>query len=322
MNEKYEVVVEEHHQDLRLDKFLSLTTPLSRTRIQDLLKNQAISVTPEKIFDAHAKVKLGETYRIIVPVSIEADPIPQDIPLDILYEDDQLLVINKPTDFVVHPAPGHGDGTLVNALLHHCGDSLSGIGGVKRPGIIHRLDKDTSGIMIVAKTDAAHQGLSLQFHDREICLKKIYWALVWGRPYPTSGMIDAPIGRHLKDRQKMAINLRGKSAQTSYKVLKVFNCQKDPQIQISLVECQLHTGRTHQIRVHLQHLGMPIIGDTVYGKTRIKQGLWPDAIYNFPRQALHAYSLDFLHPTTGEQLTFQAPLAKDMGELLQTLQLP
>lgn len=319
MNEKYEVVVEEKHHDLRLDKFLSLTTPLSRTRIQDLLKNQAINVTPAKPFDAHTKVKYGESYCIIVPVSVEADPIPQDIPLEILFEDDQLLVINKPADFVVHPAPGHGDGTLVNALLHHCRDNLSGIGGVKRPGIIHRLDKDTSGIMVVAKTDIAHQRLSQQFQTREVDLKKIYLSLVWGRPYPTSGLIDAPIGRHLKDRQKMAINLRGKTAQTSYKVLRVFNCIADPHSQISLVELQLHTGRTHQIRVHLQHLGFPIIGDTVYGKNRIKQGLWPDAVYNFSRQALHAYELTFLHPTTEKQLTLQAPIADDMTELLREL---
>ncbi len=319
MNEKYEVAVEEHHQNLRLDKFLSSTTPLSRTRIQDLLKNQAINVTPVKPFAAHTKVKPGESYCIIVPVSIEADPLPQAIPLKILFEDDQLLVINKPANFVVHPAPGHQHGTLVNALLHHCGDSLSGIGGVKRPGIIHRLDKDTSGIMVVAKTDIAHQRLSQQFHDREIGLKKIYWALVWGRPYPTSGLIDAPIGRHLKDRQKMAINLRGKTAQTSYKVLKVLDCITDPQSQISLIECQLHTGRTHQIRVHLQHLGTPVIGDTVYGKSRIKQGLWPDAVYKFARQALHAYELTFLHPTTGRQLALQAPLADDLQELLKEL---
>lgn len=317
MNEKYVVIVEEHHQGLRLDKFLSITVPLSRTRLQDLLKNKAINVTPEKYFDAHTKVKTGEIYTIVVPISIDAEPLPQDIALEILFEDDQLLVINKPADFVVHPAPGHWDGTLVNALLYHCGDSLSGIGGVKRPGIIHRLDKDTTGIMIIAKTDAAHQGLSQQFHDREVCLKKIYRALIWGRPYPASGVIDAPIGRHPKDRQKMAVNLRGKSAQTSYKVIKVFSSLKDPQNQISLVECELHTGRTHQIRVHLQHLGMPIIGDAIYGKNRIKQGLWPDAVYNFSRQALHAYKLDFLHPTTHEHISLSAPLADDIAELLK-----
>lgn len=319
MNEKYEILVEEYHHGTRLDKFLSTVTPLSRTRIQSLIKDQAIEVTPKKPFDAHTKIKLGENYIITVPESIEADPLPQDIALSVLFEDDQLLVINKPADFVVHPAPGHSNGTLVNALLHHCGESLSGIGGVKRPGIIHRLDKDTTGIMVIAKTDIAHHSLSQQFHDREIHLKKIYLALVWGRPYPTSRIIDAPIGRHPKDRQKMAINKHGKNAQTSYKVIKSFSSKVDIQSQISLIECELHTGRTHQIRVHLQHLGTPIIGDAIYGKSRTKKDLWPDTVYNFPRQALHAHKLDFLHPTTNEQISLSATLAEDMAYLIDEL---
>ncbi len=319
MDEKhYEVVAQEEHHNLRLDKFLSLTTPLSRTRVQDLLKESAIESAPAKPLDANTKVKNREIYTIIVPTAIEADPIPQDIPLDILFEDEHLLVINKPADFVVHPAPGHYDGTLVNALLHHCGDSLSGIGGVKRPGIVHRLDKDTSGILVVAKTDEAHQGLSQQFHDRSEQLEKIYWAIVWGSPYPTSGMIDAHVGRHPKDRQKMAVTKNGKSAQTSYKILKIFTSLKDPQNKISLIECQLHTGRTHQIRVHLHHLGAPIIGDEIYGK-KLKLGLWPEALYSFSRQALHAYSLSFTHPISHIKLSFLAPLAKDMEQLLQAL---
>ena len=319
MDEKYyEVVVDEHYHDLRLDKFLTQSTPLSRTRIQDLLKNTSITVEPIKPFDANTKVKTGERYFVRIPDAIEAIPQPQDIPLKIIFEDDHLLVINKPADLVVHPAPGHYDGTLVNALLYHCGDSLSGIGGVKRPGIIHRLDKDTSGILVVAKTDAAHQGLSQQFHDREEQLAKIYWTIVWGRPYPTSGLIDAPVGRHPKDRQKMAVIPNGKTAQTGYKVLKSFTSSKDPQSYISLIECQLHTGRTHQIRVHLQHLGFPVIGDGIYGK-KLKKGLWSDAVYTFPRQALHAYSLSFMHPITREQLSFQALLADDMEQLLSIL---
>jgi 23S rRNA pseudouridine1911/1915/1917 synthase len=316
MDEKYyEVVVDEYHHDFRLDKFLSLSTPLSRTRIQDLLKNASITVEPVKPFDANTKVKRGECYLVRIPEALEAIPKPQNIPLNILFEDDHLLVLNKPANFVVHPAPGHHDGTLVNALLHHCGDSLSGIGGVKRPGIIHRLDKDTSGILVVAKTDAAHQGLSQQFHDREEQLTKIYWAIVWGRPYPTSGTVDGPIGRHPKDRQKMAIIPGGKSAQTGYKILKSFASSKDPQSHISLIECRLYTGRTHQIRVHLQHLGIPIVGDDSYGK-KPKKDLWPNAVYTFPRQALHAYSLAFMHPITQQQLLFQAPLAEDMQQLL------
>lgn len=319
MDEKYyEVMAQEHHQGLRLDKFLSLTTPLSRTRVQDLLKEGAIEVIPVKLLDANTKVKNDERYVIVVPPAIEAKPIPQNIPLDILFEDEYLLVINKPADFVVHPAPGHYDGTLVNALLHHCGDSLSGIGGVKRPGIVHRLDKDTSGILVVAKTDGAHQRLSQQFHDREDHLEKVYWAIVWGSPYPTSGMIDAPIGRHSKDRQKMAITKNGKSAQTSYKILKSFTSTKDSLRKISLIECTLHTGRTHQIRVHLHHLGTPIIGDEIYGK-KPKKGLWPEPVYSFARQALHAYSLSFEHPILRSNLFFQAPLAHDIEQLLEVL---
>lgn len=316
--ELYKIVVQEHHEGLRLDKFLSLTTPLSRTRIQDLLEKQAISVDPGKTFGAKTKVKIHERYTIVVPPAIEADPNPQNIPLDVLFEDQDLLVINKPANFVVHPGPGHSSGTLVNALLHHCGESLSGIGGVKRPGIVHRLDKDTSGVLVIAKNDEAHQRLSQQFHDREDQLEKIYWALVWGAPYPPSGIIDAPIGRHPKDRQKMAIVKGGKSAQTSYKVLKVFTSSKNPEHKISLIECKLHTGRTHQIRVHLHHLGVPIVGDKVYGK-KPKAGLWPEAIYTFSRQALHAHSLSFTHPILRKQLSFQASLASDMEKLLLLL---
>lgn len=319
MDEKhYEVVAQENHHNLRLDKFLSRATPLSRTRIQELLKEDTIKVIPAKHLDANTKVKNGELYTVKVPAAIEADPIPQDIPLDVLYEDKHLLVINKPANLVVHPAPGHYDGTLVNALLHHCGDSLSGIGGVKRPGIVHRLDKDTSGILVVAKTDEAHQGLSQQFHDREDQLEKIYWAIVWGSPYPTSGIINAPIGRHPKDRQKMAVTKNGKIAQTGYKILKAFNSAKDPQSKISLIECQLHTGRTHQIRVHLHSIGTPIIGDDIYGK-KPKLGLWPEAVYSFERQALHAYSLAFIHPISLKKLIFCAPLANDMELVLQDL---
>lgn len=316
--EHFDVIVQKNQEGIRLDKFLSLTTPLSRTRIQDLLEQKAIAVDPEKPFDAKTKVKEGEHYRIAVPPAIEANPSPQNIPLDILFEDSDLLVINKPANLVVHPAPGHQDGTLVNALLYHCGDSLSGIGGVKRPGIVHRLDKDTSGVLLIAKNDQAHQKLSAQFQNREDQLEKIYWAIVWGTPYPASGIIDAPIGRHPKDRQKMAIMKNGKSAQTSYKVLKIFSSLKDAQQKISLIECKLYTGRTHQIRVHLQHLGTPLIGDGVYGK-KPKTGLWANAVYGFNRQALHAFSLRFRHPTSQELLSFQASLPNDMEDLLSIL---
>lgn len=316
---KVEIVVDERHHNLRLDKFLTLTTAFSRTRLQELLKSGAISVEPCKPLDANTKVKSTEKYTLIEPLPIEADPTAQDIPLNIIYEDEHLLVLNKPANFVVHPAPGHSNGTLVNALLHHCGDSLSGIGGVKRPGIIHRLDKDTSGILVVAKSDAAHQGLSKQFHDREDSLEKIYLCLVWGRPYPTSGLIDAPIARHPRDRQKMAIQTHGKTAQTSYKTLKHFTNDKDPQSFISFLQCTLHTGRTHQIRVHTQHLGTPIIGDQFYSK-KAKKNLWPEFVTTFPRQALHAYSLKFTHPITHENHRFDAPLADDINQLLIQLE--
>ena len=318
MSEKHEIIVDEQHHDFRLDKFLSLTTEFSRTRIQDLLKNNAISVEPSKPFDAKTKVKNKERYTLIVPDAVEAEPRAEAIALNIIFEDEHLLVINKPANFVVHPAPGHFEGTLVNALLHHCPDSLSGIGGVKRPGIIHRLDKDTSGILVVAKSDAAHQGLSRQFHDRQEHLEKIYLALVWGRPYPPTGLIDAPIGRHPKDRQKMMVISSGKSAQTSYKIKKVFTSIKDPANYISLIECRLHTGRTHQIRVHLNYLGIPIIGDLMYGK-KTKKDLWQPEVHNFPRQALHAYSLAFTHPITLEHLSFKADLPNDMQNLFNIL---
>jgi 23S rRNA pseudouridine1911/1915/1917 synthase len=319
MNEIYNLIVTEEFEKQRLDKFLTIKTNLSRTRIQELLDLGYVQNLNERSIKANDKVKMGEQYTVVVPNAVDADPVPQNIPLDIIYEDSHLLVLNKPSGFVVHPAPGHGDNTLVNALLHHCKDDLSGIGGVKRPGILHRLDKDTSGIMVVAKNDKAHQGLAQQFHDRSDELKKIYYALVWGRPNPLHGIIDAPIARHPKFRQKMAIINSGKIAQTSYKVLKSFSSKIDSTQQISLVECLLHTGRTHQIRVHMQHIGCPIVGDALYGKGKIKQNLWPDEVYNFKRQALHAFSLNFMHPITLSSVNFEAPLANDIQILLDNL---
>lgn len=319
MSEIHELVVDEEFAKQRLDKFLTVKTNLSRTRIQELLDNGCVKTLIERSVKANDKVKAGENYTVVVPDAVEADPIPQDIPLNIIYEDEHLLVINKPSGFVVHPAPGHGDSTLVNALLHHCKNDLSGIGGVKRPGILHRLDKDTSGIMVVAKNDKAHQALAQQFHDRSENLQKTYHAFVWGRPNSTNGKIDAPIGRHSKFRQKMAVINSGKAAQTSYKVLQTFNSKIVANEQISLVECLLHTGRTHQIRVHIQHIGCPIVGDALYGRGKVKKGLWPDEVYTFNRQALHAYSLTFLHPILAQPMHFEAPLADDMAEILNKL---
>lgn len=319
MSECYELVVDEEFQKQRLDKFLTDQTKLSRTRIQELLNNGCVKRLDHSVIKANDKVKLGEIYTVIVPKAVDAEPIPQDIPLNIIYEDQHLLVLNKPSGFVVHPAPGHGDNTLVNALLHHCKNELSGIGGVKRPGILHRLDKDTSGIMVVAKCDMAHQGLAKQFHDRSQDLQKTYQALVWGRPNSAKGLIDAPIARHPKLRQKMAVLNSGKSAQTSYKVLKTFESKKNANEQISLIECVLHTGRTHQIRVHMQHIGCSIVGDALYGKGRVKQNLWPDEVYNLKRQALHAFSLTFQHPVTLQVMNFEAPLADDIANILEVL---
>lgn len=319
MNECYELVVDEEFQKQRLDKFLTIKTTLSRTRIQELLDNGCVKTLAERAIKANDKVKPGEIYTVIIPKAVDAELIPQDIPLNIIYEDQHLLVLNKPSGFVVHPAPGHGDNTLVNALLHHCKNELSGIGGVKRPGILHRLDKDTSGIMVIAKSDIAHQGLAKQFHDRSQDLQKTYQTLVWGRPSPAKGLIDEPIARHPKFRQKMAVLNSGKVAQTSYKVLKTFESKQNVKEQISLIECILHTGRTHQIRVHMQHIGCPVVGDALYGKGKIKQNLWPDEIYSLKRQALHAFSLTFQHPVTLQVMSFEAPLAGDIQNILYKL---
>jgi 23S rRNA pseudouridine1911/1915/1917 synthase len=261
--------------------------------------------------DASRKAKLGDVFTIRVPPPEPASPEAQDIDLDILYEDKDLLVINKPVGMVVHPAPGNRDRTLVNALLAHCGKSLSGIGGVARPGIVHRLDKDTSGLMVVAKNDKAHQQLTKQFADRS--LSRTYQALVWGEPVPLVGHIEAPIGRHPRDRVKMAVVGKGKPALTYYKVIESFGDLA------SLVECKLATGRTHQIRVHLAYIKHPVIGDAVYGGGRNRVGDAAKLLEKFPRQALHATQLQFFHPRTEKLMSFKAPLPKDMAELIKKL---
>ena len=223
--------------------------------------------------------------------------LPQDIPLDVVYEDGDVIVVNKPVGMVVHPAPGHPDGTLVNALLFHCGDTLSGINGALRPGIVHRIDRDTSGLLIAAKNDFAHQKLSAQLQDHT--LARIYRCIVIGNLREDSGTVDAPIGRHPADRKKMAVDPKGRSAVTHWKVLGRYpGCTH--------LECRLETGRTHQIRVHMAYIGHPLLGDTLYNKT-------PGT---FPRQALHSASLSFVHPITGEPLNFHAPLPEDMQNLL------
>jgi 23S rRNA pseudouridine1911/1915/1917 synthase len=260
------------------------------------------------------KVKTGEHYVVDIPAPEPAEPEPQALALDILFEDGDLLVLDKPAGLVVHPAPGNPDHTLVNALLAHCGDSLSGIGGVRRPGIVHRLDKDTSGVMVVAKNDSTHHALSKLFaaHD----LTRIYQAVVWGAPKEKRGSIDAPIGRHPIDRKRMAVRkTSGKRALTEYWLEKRFGPPLKP--LASLVGAKLGTGRTHQVRVHLAHIGCPVVGDPVYGGRRNSAG--PGSLNAFGRQALHAAILEFRHPGTGREMTFATELPNDMAKLLAQL---
>lgn len=308
-------------EGLRLDKFISLQCPdLSRSRVQSLIEDGCVNVHPSRVLASSTKVKVGECYVITIPEPEEAIPQPQDLNLQIVYEDEDLLVIDKPAGLVVHPAPGHADQTLVNGVLAHCGDQLSGIGGVKRPGIVHRLDKDTSGLMVVAKNDRTHQFLSEQFGDRS--LSRTYHALVWGMMAPKQGQVSTLIGRSPTNRQKMAVvGKGGKEAITNYKVLKIFVCSAHPAASISLVECQLQTGRTHQIRVHLASLGHPIIGDPLYGhKPKGVQKYWPENVLTISRQLLHACQLRFIHPQTKSALSFDCSYPEDFRDILITVE--
>lgn len=286
----------------RLDAFLaSQLDGLSRSRIQTLIREQWICVNgqPAKPRDP---VRSGDVISVALPEAVPAEAAPQEIPLDILFEDEDVVVLNKAHGMVVHPAPGNPDGTLVNALLHHCHGQLSGIGGVERPGIVHRLDKDTSGCLVVAKTDAAHQSLAQQFAERD-SMEKIYLAVTVGAPKPPQGTVFTHIGRHPVNRQKMAVvnPPGGKPAITDYQVLLA-----DPATRTALVLCHLHTGRTHQIRVHLHHLGTPILSDPIYGRPATAGGM-PE------RLMLHAWKLAFLHPRTGQRCQFQAPIPDEFG---------
>jgi 23S rRNA pseudouridine1911/1915/1917 synthase len=308
----------------RLDRFLAdalATAPvtLSRSRIKALLQGGMVSKNGATITDPSHRVKPDETYTVRLPPPEDATAQPQDIALTVVYEDADLLVIDKPAGLVVHPGPGQPDKTLVNALLAHCGASLSGVGGVRRPGIVHRLDKDTSGLIVVAKNDETHHALSAQFAGRTI--ERAYLAVVWGVPTPLTGRIEGNIGRHPRQRKKMAVvgDERGKPAATNYRVLKRFGDGA------SLIECRLETGRTHQIRVHLDHIGHPLIGDPVYGRrtpARAKE-LPPgteDAVRAFSRQALHARVIGFDHPRTGERLKFESKPPHDMETLVRLLE--
>jgi 23S rRNA pseudouridine1911/1915/1917 synthase len=302
----------------RLDRALQQRLPeLSRSRLKQLiLSGQVSDDGPGRanvIRDPARKVKSGQTFVVILPEPEDATPQAQAIPLDIRFEDAHLIVIDKPAGLVVHPAPGNPDGTLVNALLAHCGDSLAGIGGVRRPGIVHRLDKDTSGLIVAAKTEAAHRALSRDFAARRIA--RAYAAIVWGVPVPPAGEIVGNIGRSMSNRKKMAMvaDSRGKPAVTRYRVEHAFADKA------ALIECRLMTGRTHQIRVHLSHRGHPLIGDPVYGG-RAGRAFSHSVAAAFPRQALHARHLGFSHPASGEYLAFDSDLPSDMAELLITLE--
>jgi 23S rRNA pseudouridine1911/1915/1917 synthase len=310
----------------RLDRFLSqaaaaLGLALSRTRLKALIEAGQVTIDGVETRDPAARLAEGGRIALVVPPAEDTAIAGEDLPLTIVFEDEHLLIVDKPAGLVVHPAPGHAAGTLVNALIRHCGDSLSGVGGVKRPGIVHRLDKDTSGLLVVAKNDAAHQGLAALFadHGRSGSLRREYRALVWGAPERAAGTIAAAIGRHPFSRDKMAVvaDKRGRAAVTHWRIEERLG-------PATLLACRLETGRTHQIRVHLAHIGHPLLGDSVYGagfKTKASR-LSEDArtaLEALGRQALHAAILGFDHPITGEPLVFESPLPEDLNNLVSIL---
>lgn len=311
--------IPEDTQPLRLDKALALLHPdLSRSRLKALIQSGDVIVSGYIIKMASHKVKAGDDITLTVPAPVDDTPRPENLPLDIVYEDDDLLVVNKAVGMVVHPATGNQNGTLVNALLYHCKDNLSGIGGVKRPGIVHRLDKETSGLMVVAKNDLAHQGLSDQLKDRT--LSRVYSAIVWRAPTLIKGSVDMPIGRHSSNRVKMAIMMKsGREAVTHYLV------QNRYADAAAFVDCKLESGRTHQIRVHMQHIKHPLVGDPLYGLVRqesvatLKRAGYDEDVINqimsFDRQALHAREIGFVHPRTGEEMSFSSELPHDLQNL-------
>ena len=309
----------------RLDRVLAARIPaLSRSRLKALIIDGQVTIAARTVRDPAASVNSGDIVTVTLPPPEPAVPQGEAIPLNIVYEDAAIIVIDKPKGLVVHPAAAHASGTLVNALIAHCGESLSGIGGVKRPGIVHRLDKDTTGLMIVAKTDKAHRALSKQFADKtQGPLKRGYLALVWGVPGRPKGTIDAPLGRHPHARDKQAVRPDGRPAITHWQLLEQF-AGPDGKPVASLLACALETGRTHQIRVHLAHIGHPILGDATYGtgfKTKVSR-LGPKAaaaVGALGRQALHAYLLCIEHPETADALEFQSELPGDLRRLRDAL---
>ena len=297
-----ELTAATEHAGVRLDAFLSADGALTRSQAARLIAEGRVRVNGKPAAKS-ARLSGGETVTVDVPQLRETALPPQDIPLDVVYEDDDVIVVNKPTGLVVHPAPGHPDGTLVNALLHHCGDSLSGIGGEKRPGIVHRIDRDTSGLIIAAKNDAAHLALSAQLKDHS--LSRTYECLVTGNMKQDSGTVDAPIGRSSADRKKMAVVPTGRRAVTHWEVVARYP-------GVTHLRCRLETGRTHQIRVHMAYIGHPILGDTVYGAKKPVPGL--------TGQCLHATGLRFIHPRIGEPVELHCPLPPEFTAMLQKLQ--
>jgi 23S rRNA pseudouridine1911/1915/1917 synthase len=323
------VVVAGSEAGERIDRLIAARiAELSRSRLKALILAGEVVVGSRTIRDPGYRVNAGETIVVGLPPPEAARLAGEAIPLNVVYEDDDLIVIDKPSGLVVHPAPGHAAGTLVNALIAHCGDSLSGIGGIKRPGIVHRLDKDTTGLMVVAKTDQAHKALAAQFadHGRAGPLTRGYLAIVWGAPDRPKGVIDAPIARHPHARDKMAVRAGGREAITHWEVLERYRGSDGAPVA-SLLACRLETGRTHQIRVHLASIGHPLLGDDVYGpgfKTKAVH-LPPaaqEALAALGRQALHAYLLGVVHPTRGDYLEFRSELPADLRRLRGSLGVP
>jgi 23S rRNA pseudouridine1911/1915/1917 synthase len=322
----YSLVVSEEEAGWRLDQLLGRRhVEVSRSRFQALIAAGRVTVDGETIREAKRRVKPGEILGFSLPEPEPAGPEAEAIGLAIVYEDDHLVVIDKPAGLVVHPGHGNWTGTLVNALIAHCGDSLAGIGGERRPGIVHRLDKDTSGVMVVAKTDLAHRGLSEQFaaHGRDGRLLRAYQAIVWGKPPRRIGVIDAAVGRKPGNRTKMDVVAHGRAAVTRYEILETFP-PAEARARASLVRCMLETGRTHQIRVHMAHIGNPLLGDAAYGAgfkaSAATLGTEAQiALAALRRQALHAAELGFIHPATGERMAFKVPPPADFVELLMNL---
>ncbi|MCB1456479.1 MAG: RluA family pseudouridine synthase [Nitratireductor sp.] len=328
-----EFVVDSVDAGQRLDAWLAHQMPahVSRSRVKTLIQEGTVSCNGKVLREPSYRLKPDDALVLQIPEPDDAEPRPEAIALEILHEDEHLIVVNKPAGMVVHPAPGNWNGTLVNALLHHCGSSLKGIGGVRRPGIVHRLDKDTSGILVAAKTDEAHQGLSAQFadHGRSGPLERNYLAFVWGSPERNTGTIDAPLGRSASNRLKRAVvradGHDAREAITHYTVIRHLDGAGDGRTNASLVECRLETGRTHQIRVHMAHIGNPLIGDQEYGahfatKANALKEPARSAVKAFRRQALHARLLGFKHPVTSEHLRFEAPVPGDFSDLLEAFE--